>query len=117
MLCIQRKLNGVFLCNLSYIALVEAGFVTHFSTCTLGSCTPCLWTFLLVLFGQITLKVQWCCQASSSGLEGMELSADCFSEMATRQAVKFSLCCEILEQYHSGQVISHLQKDQIQMRA
>jgi len=36
--------------------LVETRLVRCISTCTLGSCIPCLWMFLLVPFGQITLE-------------------------------------------------------------
>lgn len=97
--------------------LVEARLRRCISTCTLGSCTPCLWMFLLVPFGQILLKLQWYCQSSSSGVEGMELSAGCFGETAERQTVKFSPCHEILEKCNRSQCISHLQKDQIQMEA
>lgn len=97
--------------------LVETRLMRYISTCTLGSCTPSLWMFLLVLSGQITLKLQRYCQASSSGLGGTELSAGCFGETAERQTVKFSLCHEILEKCNRSQCIRHLQKDKIQMEA
>lgn len=97
--------------------LVETRIMRCISTCTLGSCTPCLWMFLLVPFGQITLKLQWYRQASSSRVEGMELSAGCFGETAERQTVKFSLCHEMLEKCNRSLCVSHLQKGHIQTKA